>query len=421
MKHSLFFVLTALFAGANALLAQPPLVAPPANFTQPNGSAEPAIMMENAAPYAGVYQPAPPADSSRIWGRAEDLLWWIKGSPLPVPLVITGSDNANPAPVLGQTGTVVLLGGQGLENPVRSGGRFTVGYWFDDDHQLGTEVRYFFLGSRTVSASVHSSGQPGSELLALPFFDVTAPAESSTFLALPGAFEGTAVLASRSELQGWEWNALTRLAGNDTWNIELLGGFRYLNLNEQLSFATSSPNILPPADVFRTLDEFDTSNHFYGGQIGAEAEFRRGRWYAELVGKVALGSMIEVVNVHGQLVTNDLNAEGTLQTFPGGYLAQPTNSGRQRAAHFAVLPEAGLNVGCQVTPRLRLLVGYTFLYASNVVRPGDQIDRGINPTQAPAITGLPTTAVIGPQRPAPLFRTSDFWAQGLNFGLEFRF
>jgi hypothetical protein len=56
-----------------------------------------------------------------------------------------------------------------------------------------------------------------------------------------------------------------------------------------------------------------------------------------------------------------------------------------------------------------------------VVRPGDQIDRGINPVQAPAITGVPNAPFIGPSRPAPLFNLTDFWAHGTNFGLEVRY
>ena len=28
---------------------------------------------------------------------------------------------------------------------------------------------------------------------------------------------------------------------------------------------------------------------------------------------------------------------------------------------------------------------------------------------------------VGPNRPAVLFKTSDFWAQGVNAGLEYRF
>jgi hypothetical protein len=62
--------------------------------------------------------------------------------------------------------------------------------------------------------------------------------------------------------------------------------------------------------------------------------------------------------------------------------------------------------------------------STRIALPGgfaDQIDRGINPVQAPAITGVPNAPLIGPARPAPLFNTTDFWAQGMNFGLEVRY
>ena len=49
-----------------------------------------------------------------------------------------------------------------------------------------------------------------------------------------------------------------------------------------------------------------------------------------------------------------------------------------------------------------------------VARAGEQIDFVVNSNQvAPPIPG-------GPARPAFNFNGSDFWAQGLNFGLEFK-
>jgi hypothetical protein len=73
----------------------------------------------------------------------------------------------------------------------------------------------------------------------------------------------------------------------------------------------------------------------------------------------------------------------------------------------------------ELTANVRARVGYTFLYVSSVVRPGDQIDRAINPHQVPIDQdfGLPG----GPNRPAPELRATQFWAQGINFGLEFTF
>ena len=44
---------------------------------------------------------------------------------------------------------------------------------------------------------------------------------------------------------------------------------------------------------------------------------------------------------------------------------------RVRHDEFAVLPELGFNVGWQYNPLWRFYVGYTFLYWSDVARPGD--------------------------------------------------
>ena len=85
------------------------------------------------------------------------------------------------------------------------------------------------------------------------------------------------------------------------------------------------------------------------------------------------------------------------------------------------MPQVEVNAGYQVCDHLCLHAGYTFLYWSRVARPGDQIDRVINPTQAPAINGTFPGSLSGPARPALTIHDTDFWAQGLNFALELRY
>ena len=88
---------------------------------------------------------------------------------------------------------------------------------------------------------------------------------------------------------------------------------------------------------------------------------------------------------------------------------------------FAVVPEGSVTLGLQLTPWAALTVGYTFLYASDVVRPGDQIDRGINPTQNPSFTGAVPAPLVGPARPAFRFHGADVWAQGLTVGVTLQY
>ena len=83
---------------------------------------------------------------------------------------------------------------------------------------------------------------------------------------------------------------------------------------------------------------------------------------------------------------------------------------------FSVVPETGLQLGYQVTPWLRATVGYTLIYWTHVARPGNQTDRTVNPALVPTdpLFGIGG----GPARPAlPAVRESDFWVQGVNFGL----
>ena len=73
-------------------------------------------------------------------------------------------------------------------------------------------------------------------------------------------------------------------------------------------------------------------------------------------------------------------------------------------------------IAFKVTERLRLTAGYTFVYWSQVVRPGDQIDLDLNPNLFPP-EAMPFS---GPLRPRFTWRESDFWAQGVSAGVDYR-
>ena len=82
-----------------------------------------------------------------------------------------------------------------------------------------------------------------------------------------------------------------------------------------------------------------------------------------------------------------------------------------------VVPSGQVRLGVQLTERARAYVGYDFLYVSNVVRSGDQIDLRVNTNQIAPSQGLGNGAAV----PAPTGRRTDFWAHGASIGLEFRF
>jgi hypothetical protein len=83
-----------------------------------------------------------------------------------------------------------------------------------------------------------------------------------------------------------------------------------------------------------------------------------------------------------------------------------------------VVPEVGVNLGYWFTPTWRAYVGYNTLYWSNVVRPGEQIDRVVDLTFVP--NPPPGVVPSGQSRPQPLFSQSNLWVHGIQFGIERR-
>ena len=167
---------------------------------------------------------------------------------------------------------------------------------------------------------------------------------------------------------------------------------------------------------FEVRDSFLTQNDFHGAELGVKGEWTTGRWSLGLLGRLALGNVKQRVAING---STDVMVMGMPQpTETGGLLALTTNIGTYEQDSFAVLPELGANLGLQITERLRGTIGYSFVYWSNVVRPGDQIDLDLNQTFIPRFGG--GTAGSGFRRPEFNFRETDYWAQGLNVGLDYR-
>jgi hypothetical protein len=360
---------------------------------------------------------------NRYWFSAEYLLWNTKQHRTP-PLVTT-SNPPDSLGVLGMPGTGILFGGV-IDNEDLSGARFTVGGWLDACEHFGLEGSIFFLGRRSARFDAASNGTP---LLARPFFNANPAvnAEDAQLVANPAlaSIPGLLPLTGRinvslsSQLWGFETNALCNLCRGCWGRADLIGGFRYLRLRDSLDI---SENLLVPlsspvaaGQTTFLNDHFATRNQFFGPQVGVRGELDWRRWQLDVTAKVALGSTYERVNIDGATIITPLGGPST--AYLGGLLAQPTNIGQFSRDRFAVVPEIGLNLGYKFTDHLRAFVGYDFLYWSSVARLGDQIDRTVNSTQIAPRTG-PFT---GPARPAFEFKNTDYWAHGVNFGVEFRY
>lgn len=415
--------------------AQTPTTAPPPD-TEPDHfpqtpAAEPARVPVDPVPMAPAFEAEPPqsyspcdqdcgADCwdggccppSQFWGRAEYLLWWTKGMQTP-PLVTTSPDGTvqEQAGVLGIPGTTILFGGGGLNDNAQSGGRFSLGFWFDQARGEGLEVTYLTLGQQT---DRFSASEDDYDILARPFFNTVTDEEDSRLIVYPDLVSGNVNIVGTTSFQTWE--IMLRQIGYRTTcgRVDFLMGYRYGNLRDQLRIHEFTTALSGAAEgtEFDLVDRFDTRNTFNGINFGAVWQWQANPcWSWEASAKVALGVSAGETKISGQTITT---VDDESVTSPFGLLAQQTNIGTVDKSSFGSIGEFGVSARRSFCNGWTAVVGYRFLYWADVLRAGNQIDTKINTTQ---IDG----DLEGPARPENPNRRDTFWAHGLNVGLEYAF
>jgi hypothetical protein len=368
--------------------------------------------------------PKPPPAQPSWWVSGGALLWAVKSAPLPPTLTTfapgTPSATTGFGGALGVPGTTVLSPDH-LGYGAFPGGRFSIGHWLDSDPRFGLEVSGFLLGSRSSDFSDASGGTPS---LRVPFINVPPgagfPLGSSSFvLADPGFAAGGQVVASSLQFWGVEGNGIYRGFNTAGFDVSLLAGVRYLDLREGLSITSTESLLAPGVGTFIGTDSFSTRNQFFGGELGVKVQKQFDRFDTSVLAKVALGDNYQTVSINGNTSVTGFGLPTGIT--PGGLFTQATNIGQQSRNEFAVVPETQVQLGYRVTSAFRIFVGYDFLYMSNVVRPGNQIDTTLNLTGNSALTGVSPSTLTGAARPAALFNGSSFWAQGVNIGASYQF
>jgi Putative beta barrel porin-7 (BBP7) len=431
--------------GQTTVVAPPPgaPAGPPA--TPPNGPATPlppATEMPHAGPATppgGVYDPwahgpsydpgVPPGGypngqvhkaaggPDRSYLDIEWLLWGVKATKVNFPLVTAGP--VGTAGLIGQPDTVILF-----DNKIDYGDAFNVlrltGGWWDRERVWGLELSGFIQEEKSAIDDFVQPLHPrplSRFVLARPAIDALTGQPTSVLVAVPDQFGGEVHVKSTLKMGGAEASILRSLMYCDTFKFNLLAGVRYVDHDESLKIVSRSTvpvGALP--DLIDISDEFAVRNQFFGGQIGFQSEFRRGRYFMDLIAKLGLGNMREELDVIG-FTNTSINATNT--STPGGFLALDSNIGHTAKDRFGVLGELTVKLGYQLTQRISAYVGYNFLGLSKVLRPGEQIDPVLNPTLIPVSSqfGIP----FGPARPATLFKETEFWTQGATLGLSIRY
>jgi hypothetical protein len=359
----------------------------------------------------------------RVWLRADYLMWFTSGMDLP-PLVTTGP--------LGSQGVETLYGDRIVNNDGRSGYRTTIGTWLGACRVWGVEFDYLNLGER---AGNYDRASTGSPILARPYFNVQTGQQDFSPVAYPNAYTGAISIEAKDYFQSGgallSYNLCSSNSCGDACDscgemcgggcgmpllygcrTDLLVGFRYYNLRDRIHIRDNGTN-LRTGETWSSYDDFGADNDFYGSDLGLRTRMHRGRWSLEILTKIAMGNNHRTVRIDGQTTV----AGTTVNQYPIGTLAlpnPPANIGTYQSDSVTLIPQLGLEIGFQLNCHWRSYLGYNLLYWGSVARAADQIDMNVDPrNQSLQPSGLPF--------PSYTNRTTGFWAQGVNLGLERRF
>lgn len=208
---------------------------------------------------------------------------------------------------------------------------------------VGLEVRYFGVDAWNETAGVATT--------------VGDPLRINTVYPLLTAAGDAIEARYRSELNNVEINARVPLC---EW-LTMLGGFRYLDLDERFDAA------LPGAEVPFHY-EAATRNRLYGAQMGGQALLWNGGGPLSVEG-------IGKAGIYGNPAVQD-------SVFRTGVVALPAHD---RESHTAFIGEVGLSACYCLTERLSVRGGYRLLWVDGVALATDQVaesdflfDRGID-------------------------------------------
>ena len=295
-------------------------------------------------------------------------------------------------------------------------------FWLDRCHTVGIGADYFNVGP---SNQRFFADQDDFAELDRPFFNIDENREDTELVAFPGVLSGSVAVDVRSELTGWGVHLRKLLCATEgckacffdrcprpySSRTEYLLGFRSVQLQESIRIEENLVSV-DPVTRFNIVDQFRADNHFNGLEVGVLHRITRGDSYFTGGLRLAVGNTHQDIFINGQTVIDNAGPQ------TGGLLAQNSNIGSYEFDEFSILPQLDLTYGYYLTERLAATIGYTFLYWSNVARPGDQIDRIVDPGQLP--TNPPTTPAVLDDFPQFRLDQTDYWAQGVNFGLAYR-
>jgi hypothetical protein len=347
-----------------------------------------------------------PDNSDQVgrWVRLDYLISWRRGSRIPA-LATTSSAGTSleDAGVLGLSSTSSLLSTSELNDGTQPGGRIDFGRWIP-----GTET--------AIGARFYGLADAGSRLtftdaiVTRPFFNIDAGEQQSLPVNYPSSESGILTLDSASEMFGSDVYIMRPWRSTGRARINFMTGYQFSRFSESISIHSISTNLdgrngIPVGTQLEVRDAFRTSNEFHGWLVGLTSEIDGGNYTLSFLAKVGIGGVTHRISTTGSTTITDPSG-GTSTT--DGLLVAATNQGTFEDSRFTTIPEFSARYTHHLNDALDFSVGYSFLYWSHAVQPGNQIDLNVD-----------STGNSG--QPAMPFKINNYWAQSLSMGITLRY
>lgn len=326
------------------------------------------------------------------WITVDFLYWATQGTSVP-PLVQNGPVLLPPGalPFATVLATQTLFGDERMLNGLRPGIRVTGGFFLDTDKEWALGYSGAFLGSTSERLE---GGANGLGIVNLP------QNETPLYVGYPGVTRGTFAASVQSNFST-ATAELRRVAQSGTGRrFDLIAGYRYIHLGDAVATSFDIvPATIPGPFSPRLMGEQSTRtrNEFDGGEVGFQFQGRMGRFTFDWISTIAIGATTTEIDRSFTRSLFDNGTIGNLVGVPLPPVGTPViqTGGLTKETEFAFVPHVGLKFGWEVIEHVRLTAGYDFIYWSRVRRAAELF------TGNDAVT--------------------DFWAQGMSAGFEFRY
>jgi hypothetical protein len=429
-------------AGKPALAQPSPMTPTPSTLMEPKPD-QPLVVDHNELP--GI-----PATTPRIWVSGE-YVFWVNGTGKLVEMAKAtyNSDQFN---------AILEAGGKDYRDFVetllgndRTGVRFGLGIWLNDEHTFALEASYLYgdrgplivpLGRRDLDPLGRlvpdgeitfererrlgiDGGRIDRKLLALILLSK---------LGLPGITEDRReVVIPYGDRDLADGNITFEMADQNFWALDLIGrchlyaestvhvdgllGYRHFYYQDRLAIhseVTTLARPLLPGTFINSFDEVMTKNTYDGVFIGADLAANCGPWSFVIRPAVTIAYLQADVTRDG--ATTVTLPERTRLDFPGGTYLKNDDIGAFSTSGWTLLPEIGLRVTRSFGENVALVLGSTLLYFPEVAFAAPQLDLGLDPQRTlPNRPGTRLDRVVQPPELRSMFMTT------MSAGLEFRF